>query len=213
MKNKKENNSDVKKIMYLVIGILVFFVVVIGATFAYYAFSATNNTTVKGEVGKVNLSLTVTKALPNKSGTDDILITPFNELASNLNAKCASDEYATCQLYKITLQNNSTGVNTKVKGSVSFNNTTAPNLSWVYLDTYDSSKTYTSSDLGTMNTASSEFATFKTDVLINSGNSRDFYLLVWVNESEEEQTDEGSYSGTIKFEDSNGNGVTSTFIN
>ena len=34
-----------------------------------------------------------------------------------------------------------------------------------------------------------------------------------VNESEEEQTDEGSYSGTIKFEDSNGNGVTSTFIN
>ena len=213
MNNKKENNSDVKKIMYLVIGILVFFVVVIGATFAYYAFSATNNTTVKGEVGKVNLSLTVTKALPNKSGTDDILITPFNELASNLNAKCASDEYATCQLYKITLQNNSTGVNTKVKGSVSFNNTTAPNLSWVYLDTYDSSKTYTSSDLGTMNTASSEFATFKTDELINSGNSRDFYLLVWVNESEEEQTDEGSYSGTIKFEDSNGNGVTSTFIN
>lgn len=213
MNNKKENNSDLKKIMYIVVGILVFFVVVIGATFAYYAFSATNNTTVKGEVGKVNLSLTVTKALPNKSGTDDILVTPFSELASNLNAKCASDEYATCQLYKITLQNNSTGVNTKVKGSVSFNNTTAPNLSWVYLDTYDSSKTYAASDLGTMNTASSEFATFKTEELINSGNSRDFYLLVWVNESEEEQTDEGSYSGTIKFEDSNGNGVTSTFIN
>ncbi len=213
MNNKKENNSDLKKIMYLVVGILVFFVVVIGATFAYYTFAVSNNTTVKGDAGKVNLNLTVTKALPNNSGTDDILITPFNELASNLNAKCASEEYATCQLYKITLQNNSTGVNTKVKGSVSFNNTTAPNLSWVYLDTYDSSKTYATSDLGTMNTASSEFATFKTDVLINSGNSRDFYLLVWVNESEEEQTDEGSYSGTIKFEDSNGNGVTSTFIN
>ena len=213
MNNKKENNSDLKKIMYVVVGILVFFVVVIGATFAYYTFAVSNNTTVKGDAGKVNLNLTVTKALPNKSGTDDILITPFNELASNLNTKCASEEYATCQLYKITLQNNSTGVNTKVKGSVSFNNTTAPNLSWVYLDTYDSSKTYAASDLGTMNTASSEFATFKTDVLINSGNSRDFYLLVWVNESEEEQTDEGSYSGTIKFEDSNGNGVTSTFIN
>ena len=213
MKNKKENNSDLKKIMYLVVGILVFFVVVIGATFAYYTFAVSNNTTVKGDVAKIDLKLTVTKALPNKSGTDDILVTPFNELASNLNAKCASEEYATCQLYKITLQNNSTGVNTKVKGSVSFNNTTAPNLSWVYLDTYDSSKTYAASDLGTMNTASSEFATFKTDVLINSGNSRDFYLLVWVNESEEEQTDEGSYSGTIKFEDSNGNGVTSTFIN
>ena len=212
MSNKKENNSDLKKIIYIVVGILVFFVVVIGATFAYYAFSASNNT-VNGEVGKVNLNLTVTKSLPNNSGTDNILVTPFSELASNLNAKCVSDEYATCQLYKITLQNNSTGVNTKVKGSVSFNNTTAPNLSWVYLDTYDSSKTYAASDLGTMNTASSEFATFKSDVLINSGNSRDFYLLVWVNESEEEQTDEGSYSGTIKFEDSNGNGVTSTFIN
>ena len=213
MSNKKENNSDLKKIMYLVVGILVFFVVVIGVTFAYYTFAVSNNNSVNGEAGKVNLNLTVTKALPNNSGTDDILITPFSELANNLNAKCVSDEYATCQLYKITLKNNSTGVNTKVKGSVSFNNTTAPNLSWVYLDTYDSSKTYAASDLGTMNTASSEFVAFKSDELINSGNSRDFYLLVWVNESEEEQADEGSYSGIIKFEDSNGNGVTSTFIN
>ena len=213
MDEKKEIKNDIKKTIYIVIGIIVFFAVVIGATFAYYAFTATNNNTITGETGKVNLSLTVTKALPSTSGTDDVLVTPFSELASNLNAKCVSDEYATCQLYKITLQNNSTGVNTKVKGSVSFNNTTVPNLSWVYLDTYDSSKTYAASDLGTMNTASSEFATFKTDELINSGNSRDFYLLVWVNESEEEQTDEGSYSGTIKFEDSNGNGVTSTFIN
>ena len=33
------------------------------------------------------------------------------------------------------------------------------------------------------------------------------------NESEEEQNDEGTYSGTIRFEDASGKGVTSTFNN
>lgn len=37
-------------------------------------------------------------------------------------------------MYKVNLKNNSNAVNTKVKGSLSFNNATVPNLSWILLD-------------------------------------------------------------------------------
>ena len=33
-------------------------------------------------------------------------------------------------------------------------------------------------------------------------------MLVWINDSADNQTDNGEYSGIIKFEDENGNGVT-----
>lgn len=100
-----------------------------------------------------------------------------------------------------------------MKWSVSFNNTTTPNLAWISLgNSYSSSTTYTSEMLGSsFHTSSAAFTNFVDSYLLSSGTSVDFYLLVWVNESEEEQTDEGSYSGTIRFEDSNGKGVTSTF--
>lgn len=211
MKDNIEKKNEEKKYLYLVIGIITILLAVSGGTYAYFAFTSTNNN-ITGSAGTVNLQLTVTKVLPNTSTTDDILVTNFSELPSNLNAKCVSDEFATCQLYKINLANNSSGVSTKVSGSVSFNNTTVPNLSWIYLSSYSSSTSYTSTTLGsTFNTANSSFTNFVDNQLISSGTNKDFYLLVWVNESEEEQTDNGSYSGTIRFTDSNGNGVTSTF--
>ena len=192
--------------------IVILILVISGSTFAYFAFSA-SNTIIGGNAGTVDLTLTVTKVLPTTNTTDDILIANFSELADNLTAKCTDGTYALCQLYRINLANASTGVNTNVKGSLSFNNATVPNLSWVYLgNSYDSDADYTSADLpNTFNTASSTFTNFIDSHLLSSGNNIDFYVLVWVNESAEEQTDNGQYSGTVRFEDSNGKGVTSTF--
>ena len=101
-----------------------------------------------------------------------------------------------------------------LQGKVSFDNRTAPNLSWLLIDNYSASTSYTKDTLpSTFNTASSTFANFASNVIVNSNTSKDFYMLVWVNESSGEQTDEGSYTGTIRFEDANGKGVTSTFTN
>ena len=212
MNNEIKNNESVKNInLFLLIVILI--LVISGSTFAYFAFSTTNNV-IGGNAGTVDLTLTVEKVLPDgDNNTDNILIANYSELASNLNNGCVDDEYALCQLYKINLANSATGVNTNVKGSLSFNNTNVPNLSWIYLgDTYSSSTQYESSDLpNTFNTASSTFTNFVNGYLLSSGTNKDFYILVWVNESATEQTDNGTYSGTVRFEDSNGKGVTSTF--
>lgn len=203
-----------RKNSYLVTIIIALLIVILGSTYAYFAFNASNNNTITGTAGSVDLELTVTKILPSTNGVDNILVINFNEVAEGLNEDCIdnSGEFALCQLYKVTLENNSTGVNTKVKGSISFDNETAPNLSWILVENYSASTTYTSTLLGsTYNTATSTFTNFVDNYLLTVNNSADFYILVWVNETEEVQTDEGSYSGTIRFEDSNGKGVTSTF--
>lgn len=211
--NFKEN----KKSLVVMIGIAILLILISGGTFAYFAFETSNSTSIGGDMGTIDLSLTVTKILPESEGVDNMIIANFAELADKLNDRCIDNngEYALCQLYKVNLANSADSVNTNVKGSVSFNNETAPNLSWISLGTsYNSSTTYTSSMLGnSFNTASSEFENFVDSYLLTAGSNVDFYLLVWVNESEEEQNDEGTYSGTIRFEDASGKGVTSTFNN
>lgn len=216
--NKIKNEEQIKeskKSLIIGMSIIVLLILIAGGTFAYFAFNVSDNT-ISGEAGTVNLNLTVTKVLPN-TGTDtvdDMLIANFNELAGAINDDClySDGEYALCQLYKVTLTNNSDNVNTRVKGSVSFNNTNVPNLSWIAIDNYSASTTYTTSMLDSnINTASSEFALFEDNYLLNVGSSVDYYLLVWVNESEDVQTDMGTFSGTVRFEDENGQGVTSTF--
>lgn len=214
-----DNNAckqfDLKgKNLKLVIVIVMIFIFLLGGTFAYFAYSGTNSI-FSGNMGKVDLTLTVTKVLPDTDGVDNILVINFNELAASLNNDCYDEdgEFALCQLYRINLVNASGSINTNVKGSIFFNNARVPNLSWILLgNTYSSSTNYTSSQLGqTFNTASSSFVSFVDEYLLYSGSSVDYYILVWVNETEDEQTDEGIFSGIVKFEDANGNGVTAEF--
>lgn len=204
--------KDESKSLKIFIAIVLLIVVISGGTMAYFAFSTTSNN-ITGNMGTVDLSLSVTKVLPVGSSDDDLLIAKFSDLATNINNECKyDDDYANCQVYKVTLANNSSDVNTRVVGSIKFNASTTPNLSWVFMDSYSSSTTYTSDSFGsTFNTASSEFVNFKDNYLLQTGRSVDFYIVVWINENNEVQTDTGSYTGTVRFMDTNGKGVTATF--
>lgn len=204
----------ISKNLHLIILIVIVFVLLVGGTFAYYAYSGSNSI-FTGNMGKVDLTLTVTKVLPNTNKVDDILVVHTNELPGNLNSGCIDKEgeFALCQLYRINLVNASGSINTDVKGSIKFDNELTPNLSWVLLEGgYSASTNYTSELIGNnFNTSSSDYAVFEDKYLLNSGSSVDYYILVWINETEGEQNDMGAYSGTVKFEDSNGDGVTAEF--
>ena len=211
----KEQTRVTKKSIGILIVIITIVLLLSGTTFAYFWSELSNNTTIGGDAGSVNLTLNVTKVLPNKTGVDDIIIINFNELADSINSSCMDNDgtFALCQIYKVTLSNSINSANADVKGMLSFNNETAPNLSWISLgNNYSSTTNYTSEMLGnTFNTASSEFNNFIDSYLLKAGDTVNFYIVVWVNESEEEQYDNGTYSGTVRFEDSNGKGVTATF--
>ena len=204
----------ISKNLKLIIIIVMLFIMLLGGTFAYYAYSGSNSI-FTGNMGKVDLTLTVTKVLPNTNKVDDILVVNTSELAANLNSGCIDEdgEFALCQLYKVHLVNASGSINTDVKGSIKFNNELTPNLSWLLLgNSFSSSTNYTSAMIGTnFNTSSSNFVPFVDKYLLYSGSTIDYYILVWINETEGEQNDMGAYSGTIRFEDSNGDGVTAEF--
>ena len=208
------NSVDVKKNYNLLVIVILLLVFVVGGTFAYFFGTASNNI-FTGNMGNVKLTLTVTKVLPTTNGVDDILVTNISELPSGLNNKCVDNygEYALCQLYKVNLANATDGINTNVQGSVAFNNATTPNLSWILLgNSYSSSTNYTSAMLGdNFNTSSSNYTNFVDSYLLETGSNIDFYILVWINETDGEQNDEGTYSGSVRFIDSNGDGVTATF--
>ena len=212
---KKDNKGMIK----LLIIILVTIVLVTGVTMAYLAFSVSNQN-ITGNAGTINLALTVTKVLPSgvvgADGKDDIILIDYDELPSALNSSCVDSggEVSLCQVYEISLTNNSTDVNTRVKGSVMFNNANTPNLSWIVIDedTYNNTSTYTSDILpSTFNYSSTEYVNFENDYLLNINNTKKYYLVLFVDGSSISETNSGTFSGKIRFEDSNGKGVTSTF--
>lgn len=211
--NIDNKNINMKTNIKIVIAIFIFALMVVGSTYAYYMVSD-SKTGITGLAGEVNFDLDVTKVLPNTNKVDDILITNISELASSLNGGCIDEdgEFALCQLYKITLSNTSVDVNTKISGMISFNNENTPNIAWKLVDNYSASTNYTTSSLGTtFNTGSSSFVNFVDDYLLEYGKTVTYHILVWINETEGSQDDEGSYSGAIRFEDANGNGTTAEF--
>ena len=121
------DNNKGRGIFYGVIGVATLVVAIIGATFAYFTATAANTATIKGNTAKVQLSLAVTKIsnadetkggmipLANSMvqravyGTDSVKKTVLTGASADI---CVDDNgNAVCQIYQITLNNeSSTGV-------------------------------------------------------------------------------------------------------
>ena len=109
--NEQKNNG--RGIFYGVIGVATLVVAIIGATFAYFTATASNNV-ITGNMATVKLSLDVVK----KSSVDVSLggMIPMSngmvhQAVTNASGKgiCVDDNgNAVCQVYKITLTNDST---------------------------------------------------------------------------------------------------------
>ena len=205
-----KKNNDVTEIAVTLTIIVILITVVSVSTFAYYVFSASNNTIIGGNSATTNLSLTVSKVKPNTETTDTLIITTYDYLKENKatimgnNCMNSAGTYALCQVYLVTLTNNSS-VTLVTNGSISFNNSTAPNLSWIKLAN-------ASDDFpNTFNTSSSSFTNFDTNITLAPNASYTAYIALWLEDIEELQDDNTSYSGTVRFIDSTGKGITSTF--
>ena len=109
--NEQKNNG--RGIFYGVIGVATLVVAIIGATFAYFTATASNNV-MTGNMASINLSLAVTK-VTDADVTKGGMIPMSNsmvEVAVNTdtsgNEICVDDNgNAVCQVYKIVLTNDS----------------------------------------------------------------------------------------------------------
>lgn len=226
-----DQDSDSKKIFTMLVLIFTLMICTTGATYAYFAISATNNT-MTGTAASASLTLTVTQATLKSSNTNVMVPQLESSLGTAMNStnKCVDGNgNIVCKAYTITITNASTAAVT-VKGTIQFSgNGSMPNLKWrkataaTTLGTTDVSvavgtNTTTAYDIPA-GTACSVNSTTKKDVGCTSiplkktgvsGNSATYYIVVWINETGSQQTDTGTWRGTIRFEGTDGTGITST---
>ena len=212
--------------------ILVLFFSITGATYAYFAISATNNNTITGNAATVNLTLAVTRVFPTASSTNTGVMVPqlsvsgsaTSPLATALKNGCIdTNTNVVCQVYKVNIQNIGGTATQVVDGWVSFYgnsamtadvSTTMPNLRWKLITSADAT-TPSNSVLGTKAdlVANDDENEIVSNLTMVTGSSFDYYMIVWINENDKEQpTDPGkTFYGKVEFGSANGTGVTSTF--
>jgi len=212
--------------------VLILFISVTGATYAYFAINATNNTTITGEAATVNLTLGVTKIFPTASSVNTGALVPQlsesgdedSPLSSALKNGCVDgNTNVVCQVYKITIQNVGGTATQVVDGKVSFYGNSAmttnvhltmPNLKWKLI-TSANATTPSSSVLGSNADLEANFNdnVFANDITLDTNDMEEYYMIIWIDETNVNQpTDQGnSFYAKINFSSSNGTGVTSTF--
>lgn len=229
----EEQPKGFTKVQLTITLLLILFFSVTGATYAYFAISATNNNTITGRAATVNLTLTVNRVFPTTDSDNTGAIVPqlstsgsaTSPLATALKNGCVdANKNIVCQVYHISIQNAGGTATQVVDGKVSFYgnsamttnvHTTMPNLKWKLIESVDAT-TPNNSVLGTNADmeANSNANKFVSNLSLATDAKFDYYMIVWINETSSDQpTDKGkTFYGKIQFDSSNGTGVTSTFM-
>ena len=224
------NKTNITKFQFSVMIILVLCFSVTGATYAFLAFSWSNDTTINGEAATVNLNLNVELMFPKKSNTG-VLVPQLSVSGSNssplsiaLKNGCVDgNSNLVCKVYKIVVNSSGSTIKQVVDGSISFygdrNFTTdagvvLPNLKWKLIESVDVS-TPSNSVLGTNSDLVANFNKnlIADDVVLDVNGEKEYYLIIWLNETYSPQSvDVGkSFYAKVEFNASNGTGVTSLF--
>lgn len=207
--SQNEKNNDTKKILATLVMVFTLMFCTTSATYAYLAFSATNNVAT-GTIAASGLTLTVTQQTlgGTKSGTTGTVMVP--QLASALgtamgtNYKCVdTNGNIVCKVYKIDISTTSTAT-VPTTGTITFTSPTT-NLKWQL-----ATDATTLGTTGTATTATTSAASFATPTFTASAQSFTYYIVIWINETNGVQTDSGTWRATIAFNTTTGTGITST---
>ena len=227
-----------EKNQVLITLIMVLFFCITGATYAYFAISAVDNTTITGAAATVNLTLDVKKIFPATDDNTGVLVPQLSTSASAssplstaLKSGCVdANKNVVCQVYRISIQNKGGSATQVVDGKILFYSdatlktnvhTAMPNLKWKLIDSVDA-VTPTNSVLGSRSDLeandNSSNGKFVSSLSLATNVVRNYYVIIWINETGADQTDKSTsidnpkvFYGKVQFDSSNGTGVTSTF--
>ena len=201
-----ENNG--KGIFYGVIGVATLIVAIIGATFAFFTATATNNETIKGNAATVSLGLSVEKVSHGEKGLVPQLETALSSAMKGVDGagtgkdSCVDANGNTvCQVYKITVTNSGTG-DAKLNGTLALEKGDVANLKWA---------TVTGWGTNPVAQGAKGDNNIDTNVTVTGGGNKEYYVVIWIEELTTPQDDTGNFTGTVTFNAADGQGVTSTF--
>ena len=232
--NDAIESKDRKKIITLIILIVTLMISTTGATYAFFALSATNNNVISGTSAKVDKEITVTKILPASNSTNTGVMVPQlsantstskNALKQAIEGGCVdANGNIACQVYKITFQNKSTA-DFRTKASLTLTSTIT-NLKWYTLVTANdaasvpASPTYSYPASFTAKYGNAKSVTaLGAHLELTVNKYRYWYVAIWIEEQGSDQySADGNktFTGVVQIDatDQSGNtisGVTSTF--
>ena len=201
-----ENNG--KGIFYGVIGVATLIVAIIGATFAYFTATASNTSTIAGNAASVGLKLDIVHVstaankglVPQKEAALSSAMKGVNSTAGADDACVDANGNTVCQVYKITVQNTGTA-EAKLNGTLDITKNSVTNLKWAIVSDFDSNPT----------TSTPSGSSLGESVTLGASASQEYYVVIWINETDAPQEDTGNFTGTVAFNAADGSGVTSTF--
>ena len=208
-----EENRKGTGVFYAVVGVATLVVAIIGATFAYFSASATNDTDVTGTTASgASLAIAITKVSDEATAKNMIpmLSTDLQKGVTGTASKSCIDanNNTVCQVYKVTVTNGSADIGINVKGTMNLTSN-AKNMKWQVL-----------TDATTVDTKATAVAQGTEGVIVanqalTASGTHDFYLVIWLDETNKPQdTDDAgkTFNGTITFNGVNSDGSASTGI-
>lgn len=226
LNEEKTKNKDLKGIAFISVGILTVIVAIAGATYAYFAVTATNNNVIKGDSAYVSNALTLAVTEKTSTGAKKLIPQKDQAIQNAVTAGCkdANNNYI-CKVFEIKITNTTT-TQFYVDGTLTFNASTIPNLKWAKGTTattgFPSSTTgpfYAPSNTHVITAGTTaNYSTLATDIVLgpkdSANDESNIYIVVWISETNASQTDTGSFTGTVSFTGSNAagtsTGITST---
>lgn len=219
--NNVKKDNDSKKILSLIVMIAVLMVTTTGATYAYFAISAsaTNNITGTAATGAIIMTngtattagvpaliaptSTTYNTLPmvpqiSYTGTTNVLQKAFNG-ASGKDKCVDANGNVICRAYTFAVRNNSTS-SVDVRGSITFTASTFHNLRWKLMDSA-TAVTVSSATAGTSFSATAPIKAvhnskvyFDTTnvALTPNGGTKQYWLIVWIEEINRDQGANGA---------------------
>ena len=201
-----------KKKMYMIFGIVILIIAIAGSAYAYY--SATASATISGTAGGGNLTINVEKLSTSATGSlvpmdNDVttlnkaILGEGNTSGSFDNTKACIDKngYTACQIYKITISNNSK-VSINLNGGVSLSGDNTPNIECAVMDNTNSLSS---------NTTCKSSKSLANKYSLGANTTHDYYIIVYIKNINGLQTDTGNFTGTVTFISSDGSKVKARF--
>lgn len=199
------NNSykKSKAFVFAVASTIVLVVTVVGATYAYYTAVAENNTAIQGSAAGAGLTLNVNNIstsangdlipLTNNAGSLTTAAKGYGNAGTTFDAtKSCIDKngYSVCQVYEITVQNTSTAAVVLDGGVSKLEGATTPNIACAVM---------TSSTSVTNNANCVTNNSIANQMTFNAGETKKFYIMVYINNLSTAQDDKGKFTGTVTF--------------
>ena len=201
-----------KKKMYMVFGIVMLIIALAGSAYAYYSASA--SATISGTAGGGNLTINVERLSTSANGDlipldndtttlNKAILGEGNTSGSFDNTKSCIDKngYTACQIYKITISNNSS-ISITLNGGVSLSGDNTPNIECAVMDNNNALSS---------NTSCKSSKSLANKYSLGANTTKEYYILVYIKNIEEEQTDTGNFTGIVTFISSDGAEVKARF--